>query len=110
MKIHAVVLAFDGQLVAVAVEMAVAAVRHVILLQQAQNFRAFVAAVARRIVQEAELFTHSCSLERDFQTNQLALENFIGVASGGGILLKEPAACPAQSDIFIIISVVIQNP
>ena len=41
--------ALDGKAVAAAVQVAVAAFLHAVALEERQNFRAFVAAVARRI-------------------------------------------------------------
>ena len=63
--------ALNGQLMAVAVQVAVAAEADAVLREQGENFRAFIAAITRRIVQEAEFFPLPCGLERGLQPDQL---------------------------------------
>ena len=78
--------------------------------QQLQNFRALIAAVARRIVQEAvNLLGVPCRLQRCLQADQLALEDLVVVAARCGVLLKEPTARAGDRRVFIKIAVVIQN-
>ena len=102
--------ALDGKAVAAAVQVAVAAFLHAVALEERQNFRAFVAAVARRIVQKAQLFWRiSRRAERGLQTQQLPLENFIVMTAVRRVLFKEPAARAGQGDAVIEIAVVIQQ-
>ena len=102
--------ALDGKAVAAAVQVAVAAFLHAVALEERQNFRAFVAAVARRIVQKAQLFGRiSRRAERGLQTQQLPLENFIVMTAVRRVLFKEPAARAGQGDAVREIAVVIQQ-
>ena len=74
--------ALDGKAVAAAVQVAVAAFLHAVALEERQNFRAFVAAVARRIVQKAVFFRVSRQLQSAFEPPEFPPEDLLVVAAG----------------------------
>ena len=108
-KIHAVIKSLNGKLMAVAVEMSIAAERRPIPLQKLQDLRALVTAIARRIVQEAIDLVLARRFQRGLQPDQLAFKYLIVVTACGGILLEKPAARSAQRRFFVKMAVVIQN-
>ncbi len=63
-EIRTVIESLHGQLVAVAVEMAVAAKADAVLLEQREDFLADIAAIPGRIVEKTVYFSLSGSLEQ----------------------------------------------
>ena len=101
MKICTAAGTFNSQFMTVTMEMAIVAGLDLIPLQQFQNLRAGVTAVAGRVVQKTKLLLLPCRLQRRLQADQLPAKDLL-VMGAFLILLKEPTTGTAQSIVAIL--------
>ena len=99
-KLRCAAPSVKGRKAALAMDMAIAAQPHGILLKQVKDLLTFIILIDRRIVQENKFLLIPCRLQRGLQPHGFPPHDLLVMLSPG-LLFVKPAPSPAQR-IFLI--------
>ena len=106
-KINTLIVSLKSKPGGCAVQMAVVALLHAVLLQQFYDWRAGIPGGHRRIMKKNDLFSVPCRLQRHTNTPDFPGQHFLVL--GLRCVLKEPAPAAAQSHIAVRDRLLMQN-